>query len=124
MTGDSDKLRGCWDFSAGSFWAPQAEETRRAREAWLSEYFNGRPPEYIWRAEFFEPQDGIYTMVLHRFAKDPLSARYLTWVRVFDHAGLAHSVKVPAVEAPEEFPLTAASPPRHMPPDELLPGNS
>lgn len=124
MTVTDDKLRGCWDFDSGSPWGPQSEEVRKGREKWVSEYFSGSPPPFIWRAEFFEGTPGIFTMTLHRFAKDYRSSRYHTWVRAYDAHGTTQSVRLPATEAPEEFPLTAASPPVAMPSESLLLGNA
>jgi hypothetical protein len=116
-----DKLRGCWDFASDSVWSAP-EEISKARKTWLTEYFHGTPPPYIWRAEFFEDQPGIYTMVLHRFASNIHNGRYGVWARVYDATGTAQSVRVPAVEAPETFALTAANPPSALPPEDLLLG--
>lgn len=118
-----DKLRGCWDMAADSVWGPRSDEIRQGRDAWLTEHFHGTPPKYIWRAEFFEDEPGIYTMVLHRFASNVHGGRYSTWVRVFDATGIAQTVKVVAAEAPEHFALTAANPPSTLPPENLLLGN-
>lgn len=119
-----DKLRGCWDMAADSVWGPNSEGIRIGREEWLYEHFHGTPPKFIWRAEFFEDEPGIYTMVLHRFASNMHGGRYHVWVRVYDHSGNAQTARVAAAEAPEHFALTAANPPSTLPPETLLLGNA